>query len=590
MTDPPSRAGDLLAHVPEGPVPSSQQGERVLDLVRVMARLRGPGGCPWDAEQTHQTLARHLLEETHELLEAIDADDDDAMRDELGDVLLQVVFHAQMAADDGRWDVDDVAEGLVAKLVYRHPHVFGQVEVAGAEEVLVNWEKLKVAEAGQRAAVDDDIPASLPSLARAAKVQRRAAGWGFEWRSVDAAVEALREEVEELATATDPADAEDEVGDVLFATVPSRGSSASTPRAHCAAPCAPSPIGTSGSSRSPPSGASTSRAPTSPSCGHCSVRLGRRVRHRTGPTRGDIDAARARIAPHVRGTPVLGVSPDTFGVGVPLVLKLELLQVTGSFKPRGAFNRMLTAEVGSAGVVAASGGNFGLAVGHAARALGHRAEIFVPSTSPGAKIDKVRATGADVRVIEGYYDDASAAATERAAETGSAWMHPFDQPEVVAGQGTIGAELTEQVPGIDSVLVAVGGGGLIAGIASWFAGNGVRVVGVEPATSRCLQASLDAGEPVDVTVSGRAADSLGTRRVGDIAFAVASAGLRRACRARGRRLDPRGAARALAGAPPVRRARRSGGARGPVGRCVRSRGRASGSWCWSAGRTAIRVT
>ncbi|HEY7762392.1 MAG TPA: nucleoside triphosphate pyrophosphohydrolase [Actinomycetota bacterium] len=220
MTDGPSSAGDLLAHVPEGPVPSSQQGRRLLDLVRVMARLRGPGGCPWDAEQTHRTLARHLLEETHELLEAIDAGDDDSMRDELGDVLLQVVFHAQMAADDGRWDVDDVAEGLVRKLIHRHPHVFGEVEVAGADEVLVNWEKLKAAEAGERPAVDDDIPASLPSLARAAKVQRRAAGWGFEWRSVDGAVEALREEVEELAATTgDVAHAEEEVGDVLFATV-----------------------------------------------------------------------------------------------------------------------------------------------------------------------------------------------------------------------------------------------------------------------------------------------------------------------------------------------------------------------------------
>ncbi|MET0799887.1 MAG: nucleoside triphosphate pyrophosphohydrolase [Actinomycetota bacterium] len=223
MTDGPPHPGDLLDHVPEGPVPSSQRGERLLDLVRVMARLRGPGGCPWDAEQTHVTLARHLLEETHELLEAIDAADDDAMRDELGDVLLQVVFHAQMAADEGRWDVDDVAEGLVRKLVYRHPHVFGEVEVTGADEVLVNWEKLKAAEAGgvgARAAVDDDIPASLPSLARAAKVQRRAAGWGFEWRSVDSAVGALREEVDELAAATaDPLDAEEEVGDVLFATV-----------------------------------------------------------------------------------------------------------------------------------------------------------------------------------------------------------------------------------------------------------------------------------------------------------------------------------------------------------------------------------
>ncbi|MEX1265120.1 MAG: nucleoside triphosphate pyrophosphohydrolase [Actinomycetota bacterium] len=219
MTGTPSRASDALAHVPEGPVPSSQQGARLLDLVSVMARLRGPGGCPWDAEQTHRTLAHHLLEEAHELLEAIDAGDDDAMRDELGDVLLQVVFHAQMAADEGRWDIDDVAQGLVAKLVYRHPHVFGEVEVSGADEVLVNWEKLKAAEAGERAAVDDDIPASLPSLARAAKVQRRAAGWGFEWRSVDSALAALREEVDELAAAVGVAEAEEEVGDVLFATV-----------------------------------------------------------------------------------------------------------------------------------------------------------------------------------------------------------------------------------------------------------------------------------------------------------------------------------------------------------------------------------
>ena len=224
MTDTPSRAGDPLAHVPRGQVPSSQQGAQLLDLVRVMARLRGPGGCPWDAEQTHGTLARHLLEETHELLEAIDASDDDAIRDELGDVLLQVVFHAQLAADDGRWDVDDVAEGLVAKLVFRHPHVFGEVEVSGADEVLVNWEKLKAAEAGERAEVDDDIPDSLPSLARASKVQRRAAGWGFEWRSSDSALQALREELDELAAATDPGtadpgNAEEEVGDVLFATV-----------------------------------------------------------------------------------------------------------------------------------------------------------------------------------------------------------------------------------------------------------------------------------------------------------------------------------------------------------------------------------
>jgi MazG family protein len=134
---------DLLSHVPPGPVPTSQAGARLLDLIRVQARLRAPDGCPWDREQTHRTLARHLLEETHELLEAIDAGDDDAMRDELGDLLLQVTFHAQMAADDGRWDIDDVAEGLVRKLIHRHPHVFGEVDVADADEVLVNWEKLK---------------------------------------------------------------------------------------------------------------------------------------------------------------------------------------------------------------------------------------------------------------------------------------------------------------------------------------------------------------------------------------------------------------------------------------------------------------
>ena len=125
-----------------GDVPSSQQGRQLLDLVRIMARLRGPGGCPWDAEQTHASLARHLLEETPEVLAAVDAGDRDAIRDELGDVLLQVVFHAQIAADDGAWDVDDVAQGLVDKLVRRHPHVFGEVEVSGADEVIVIWEQI----------------------------------------------------------------------------------------------------------------------------------------------------------------------------------------------------------------------------------------------------------------------------------------------------------------------------------------------------------------------------------------------------------------------------------------------------------------
>ena len=203
-----------------GPVPSSRQGRALLDLIRVQARLRAPGGCPWDAEQTHITLARHLLEETHELLEAIDAGDDGAIRDELGDVLLQVTFHAQIAADEHRFDIDDVAARLVDKLIHRHPHVFGEVEVADAGEVLVNWEKLKAEETGGRKGVDEDIPASLPALARASKVQRRAAGWGFRWASLEPAIAKLREEVDELdEAASDPELAERELGDVLLAAV-----------------------------------------------------------------------------------------------------------------------------------------------------------------------------------------------------------------------------------------------------------------------------------------------------------------------------------------------------------------------------------
>lgn len=239
------------------------------------------------------------------------------------------------------------------------------------------------------------------------------------------------------------------------------------------------------------------------------------------PVRADIEAAARRVAPHVRRTPTLEVAAGTFDIDVPIALKLELLQVTGSFKPRGAFNRMLTADATDAGVVAASGGNFGLAVGHAARELGWRAEIFVPSSSPAAKIDRVRATGAEVIVIEGLFDDASAAASLRHAESGAVLLHPFDQPAVVAGQGTIGLELSEQVPQVDTVLVSVGGGGLIGGVAAWFAGD-VRVVGVEPESSRCMGAALGAGAPVDVPVGGIAADSLGVRRVGAIAFEVAS--------------------------------------------------------------------
>ena len=162
----------------------SARGARLLELVRVMARLRGPDGCPWDREQTHQTLVRYLLDETYELLEAIDSGDSEHIAEELGDLLLQVVFHAQMAADAGTFDVDDVAGRLVTKLVTRHPHVFGDVEVSGSGEVVANWEVIKDHEKG-RTSVLEGVPEALPSLAYAQKLQRRAAKAGFDWDDVD---------------------------------------------------------------------------------------------------------------------------------------------------------------------------------------------------------------------------------------------------------------------------------------------------------------------------------------------------------------------------------------------------------------------
>ena len=197
------------------PVPAHDQGGRLLDLVRVMARLRGPGGCPWDREQTHQTLGRHLLEEAHETLEAIDQGDPDRLREELGDLLLQIVFHAEMARQEGTFDVDDVAEAITQKLVRRHPHVFGDVSVDSAAEVLVNWERIKQEEKGEHP-VDEDIPSTLPALARASKVQRRAAGFGFDWRTREAALGKVREELDELDRA-EPGREEEELGDLLFA-------------------------------------------------------------------------------------------------------------------------------------------------------------------------------------------------------------------------------------------------------------------------------------------------------------------------------------------------------------------------------------
>jgi len=183
-----------------------------------MGRLRAPDGCPWDREQTHTSLRRALLEEAHEVLEAIDAGDGDRLRDELGDLLLQVVFHAQIEEDQGGFTIDDVARDLVAKLVRRHPHVFGDVEAETPEAVVRNWDLIKQEEKGPHG-VEEDIPPSLPALLRAYKVQRRAASRGFDWDSVEPAMEKVHEEIEELERAETPEEVERELGDLLFATV-----------------------------------------------------------------------------------------------------------------------------------------------------------------------------------------------------------------------------------------------------------------------------------------------------------------------------------------------------------------------------------
>jgi threonine dehydratase len=237
--------------------------------------------------------------------------------------------------------------------------------------------------------------------------------------------------------------------------------------------------------------------------------------------RSDIEAANGRIRPYVRRTPVLELGPGAFDLACRVTLKLELTQHTGSFKPRGAFNKLLASGVPDSGVIAASGGHFGLAVAHAARTLGHRAEIFVPSSSPEVKAERIRALGAEVTVVDGYYDEALDASRGRAEESGALVMHAYDQPEVIAGQGTVGAELADQVPDADTVLVAIGGGGLIGGIGAWYEGR-TRVIGVEPETSTCMTSAIVAGGPVDVTYGGYAADSLGTRRAGEIAFEIVS--------------------------------------------------------------------
>lgn len=232
----------------------------------------------------------------------------------------------------------------------------------------------------------------------------------------------------------------------------------------------------------------------------------------------EIRSAMDRIKPHVRRTPVL----DHVDIGLPrpVSLKFEQMQHTGSFKARGAFNTLLSETVPEAGVVAASGGNHGAAVAYAAAQLGHQANIFVPELAGPAKIDLIRRTGAELHVVPGAYANAFEAAQAFETETGAMQVHAYDATGTVAGQGTLSLEWEDQGLDADTVVIAVGGGGLIAGAMAWM-GNRRRIVGVEPETSCALHAAQQAGAPVDVEVSGVAANALGAKRIGNICFGLA---------------------------------------------------------------------
>jgi threonine dehydratase len=229
------------------------------------------------------------------------------------------------------------------------------------------------------------------------------------------------------------------------------------------------------------------------------------------------------IRPYIRRTPVVAIEAADFGLPpFPLHLKLELLQHSGSFKARGAFANLLLRDVPPAGVVAASGGNHGVAVAYAARRLGIRATIFVPSITSPAKVERIRAYGAEIVVGGERYDDALAASRQRIAETGALGVHAFDQIETLLGQGTVGLEIEADAPAADTLLLAVGGGGLIGGVAAWLGGR-IKIVAVEPDGAPTLNAAFAAGQPVDAPTGGIAADSLAPKRIGDLPFPIVQA-------------------------------------------------------------------
>ncbi|AZO66001.1 pyridoxal-phosphate dependent enzyme [Mesorhizobium sp. M6A.T.Ce.TU.002.03.1.1] len=240
-------------------------------------------------------------------------------------------------------------------------------------------------------------------------------------------------------------------------------------------------------------------------------------------TRERIAAMEPRIRPFVRHTPVLRVDMADFGrPPLSLDLKLECLQHSGSFKARGAFTNLLERPVPKAGVVAASGGNHGAAVAYAAMRLGHKATIFVPEVSPPAKLERIRGYGAELVVGGARYAEALAASEDFAERSGALQIHAFNQEETLVGQGTLGLEIEADLPELDTLLVAVGGGGLIGGIAAWFAGR-IRIIAVEPEGAPTLYRAFEAGRPVDAPAEGIAADSLAPKRVGEMMFPIAEA-------------------------------------------------------------------
>jgi threonine dehydratase len=235
----------------------------------------------------------------------------------------------------------------------------------------------------------------------------------------------------------------------------------------------------------------------------------------------DIAVAERLIRPYIRRTPVIEANGADFGlIPVRLSFKLEFLQHAGSFKTRGAFTNLLMRDIPSCGVAAASGGNHGAAVAYAAMKRAIPAKIFVPSISSPAKIERIRNYGAELVVSGNRYDDALAASEAWVAQSGARAVHAFDQKETLLGQGTIGVELENELADLDTLLVSVGGGGLIGGIAAWYEGR-VAVIGIEPEASPTLTTALAAGKPVDAETGGIAADSLAPRRVGELVFPIA---------------------------------------------------------------------